>query len=157
VTHDQVEAMSMADRIVVMHHGSVQQVADPITLYDFPANMFVASFIGSPAMNLKPATVTGQGYQIGAAQLLSAPSGTATIGVRPEHLTPSAGAGALEIAGKIALIETLGGETLLHLDDGQTVWQVKLAGHPTVKMGEAMTVSAQKENIHFFSKDGLRL
>ncbi|MEO1536184.1 MAG: ATP-binding cassette domain-containing protein [Pseudomonadota bacterium] len=157
VTHDQVEAMSMADRIVVMHRGSVQQVADPITLYDWPANTFVASFIGSPAMNLKPARVTAQGYQIGAAQLSSAFAGAATIGVRPEHLTPTPGAGVLEIAGKISLIETLGGETLLHLDDGQTVWQVKLPGHPIVKVGEAMTVSAQNENIHFFSKDGLRL
>lgn len=157
VTHDQVEAMSMADRIVVMHQGSVQQVADPITLYDFPANTFVASFIGSPAMNLKPAEMTAQGYQIGAAQFSSAASGAATIGVRPEHFTPAPGAGALEIAGKISLIETLGGETLLHLDDGHRVWQVKLPGHPTVKVGEAMTVSAQQENIHFFSKDGQRL
>jgi len=140
---------------VVMHRGSVQQVADPITLYERPANTFVASFIGSPAMNLKPANVTAQGYQIGAAHLSSAFAGAATIGVRPEHLTP--GARDLEIAGKISLIETLGGETLLHLDDGQTVWQVKLPGHPTVKVGEAMTVSAQNENIHFFSKDGLRL
>ncbi|MEM1264417.1 MAG: sn-glycerol-3-phosphate ABC transporter ATP-binding protein UgpC [Pseudomonadota bacterium] len=156
VTHDQVEAMSMADRIVVMHEGRVQQVADPITLYERPANTFVAAFIGSPAMNLKEAQSNGAGYRLGAAHLASPVPGAARIGVRPEHLIPGEG-GDLTVAGDVRLVETLGGETLVHLNDGETVWQARLPGHPRLAQGERLSVGAQAEHLHFFDGTGARL
>ena len=93
VTHDQIEAMTMADKIVVMNNGKTEQIGSPLELYDNPANLFVAGFIGSPAMNFLPGKVTGSGIDVGAGIFLPIPAGNAAvtgrdviIGVRPEHL-----------------------------------------------------------------------
>jgi multiple sugar transport system ATP-binding protein len=124
VTHDQIEAMTMADRIVAMHHGVVQQIGTPLEIYDRPANIFVASFIGSPAMNLIGGV---HGRQVGSGSIISLAGadislpdrltlgeGAAVLaGIRPEHLRIS-GAGSGSFAGRIELIEPMGLSTLIH-------------------------------------------
>ncbi|MFZ8941217.1 MAG: ABC transporter ATP-binding protein, partial [Gemmobacter sp.] len=118
VTHDQIEAMTMADRIVVMRDGHIAQVGAPLEVYDRPANVFVAGFIGSPAMNLLPATVAGGGeVEVGGTRLAApevaglAPGTAVTYGVRPEHLD-LADTG---LAARVAVVEPTGSETHLVL------------------------------------------
>jgi multiple sugar transport system ATP-binding protein len=117
VTHDQVEAMTMADRIVVMHDGVVEQVGSPLELYDHPANIFVAGFIGSPAMNLikgkikggaKPSFETETGIKLPLAKAPKAADGRPVIyGIRPEHFSLGKGG----IATEVSVVEPLGSET----------------------------------------------
>jgi len=130
VTHDQVEAMTMGDRICVMKDGHIMQVADPVTLYERPANSFVAGFIGMPEMNLAEAvltlgntpelTIAGQTIEVASelAERLSGSEGTVTLGIRPQHLTvePENAAGAF--SGEITNIEFMGHEVNLHVDVG---------------------------------------
>ena len=129
VTHDQVEAMTLADKIVVLRDGLVQQVGSPMELYHNPANAFVAGFIGSPAMNFLPVTVQSvSGDQITVSSDVLAPvtvrakSGSyavgadAILGLRPQYLTPTAGAG--NLSGTVALAERLGSETVLQVTLG---------------------------------------
>jgi multiple sugar transport system ATP-binding protein len=120
VTHDQVEAMTMGDRVAVLRRGELQQVDAPQRLYEAPANLFIASFIGSPAMNLLEATVTGSTVRIGGLDLaLDAPYLRAyegrpiAVGIRPEHFR-FAGSGGLP--GTVLLAEALGSEVLVHVD-----------------------------------------
>ena len=118
VTHDQVEAMSLADRIVVMRDGEIEQIGAPRAVYDQPATRFVAEFIGSPPMNFLPATAVGP-----------LANGAAWLGVRPEHLTidsqSASGPGDLSVEGRITLIEDLGADAYVHVSlaeaDGATV------------------------------------
>src|SRR5437660_6534829 len=125
VTHDQIEAMTMADRIVVLQGGTVQQYATPETVYERPANQFVAGFIGSPAMNFFPVEWRGDGVvfsQDGAAVPLGAAScrplrqaGKGVLGIRPEHFVVAADpAGGIAVT--IKLVEPLGSDTLIHFD-----------------------------------------
>ncbi len=136
VTHDQVEAMTLGDRLVVMHAGRAAQIATPMEIWARPADTYVASFIGSPAMNLFPATLEPGGHaaRLDASSLVlpfhdgprAGPAGRKlTIGVRPEHLSP--GQGGLEL--QVELVEPLGGESVLHarLQDGTEV-TAKLPG-----------------------------
>ena len=121
VTHDQVEAMTMGDRICIMKDGRVAQVGRPMEVYLDPASTFVAAFLGNPPMNLMPAVVDGGRLKIGDArlELAAEPQGTGVIfGIRPEDLTfaPSPGAGTL--SGRVASVEPLGAETLVHVDPG---------------------------------------
>jgi multiple sugar transport system ATP-binding protein len=125
VTHDQVEAMTMGDRIAVMRNGVLQQVGSPRELYDAPANLFVAGFIGSPAMNFFTGTIEAGGIRIGdrllpllATQAAPAPAGRrVAVGIRPEHLTDSAGRAAEtpRLRGRVTLVESLGRESLVHV------------------------------------------
>jgi multiple sugar transport system ATP-binding protein len=127
VTHDQVEAMTMGDRIAVMRKGVLQQLGAPQELYDAPRNLFVATFVGSPAMNLFQATVDGDGIDLGSQHIAlpaAAPAGLAAfrgrrvaVGIRPEHMVePSRDtAGYPTIRGDVALVETLGSERLVHV------------------------------------------
>jgi multiple sugar transport system ATP-binding protein len=114
VTHDQVEAMTMGDRVAVMRDGILQQVDSPLTLYDRPKNLFVAGFIGSPAMNLIKGRVVANGIQIGdwvvpvAREVLAKAGDTATIGIRPEHLTVSDTEAGIPI--DVSVIEELGAD-----------------------------------------------
>ncbi len=129
VTHDQVEAMTMGDRVAVMREGVLQQCADPQTLYDHPINIFVGAFIGSPAMNLYEATLgdSARSLQLGSQQIdlpdqvgLAHPglAGFANrrvvVGLRPEHLPAEDGAGGPVIEGDVDLVEALGSELLVH-------------------------------------------
>jgi len=168
VTHDQIEAMTLADRIVVMSHGRIAQVGKPLDLYYAPADLFVAGFIGSPAMNFFPAEVesveAGKAHIVGgsiAAIVLPAgrfkPGARLTVGVRPEHLTPGAGA-AFATTGVVELVERLGEASYAHVrraDDKMTVAEIR--GRQTPSPGEPVKLSAPAEDIHVFDADNRRV
>jgi len=157
VTHDQVEAMTMADRIVIMKEGTIQQVATPADAYHRPANTFVAGFIGAPAMNmLSAATVQGHaqlwnGVRRPFVTLMSEtpPDGTALIvGARPEDLVPT-DADPL-IQGTVSLIEPLGGQTLLYVDvDGHEII-ASAPGRKAPKPGDRVSLGTDARNLHVF-------
>jgi multiple sugar transport system ATP-binding protein len=142
VTHDQVEAMTMADKIVVLNAGSIEQVGSPLTLYNSPANTFVAGFIGSPKMNL-----------IHGAE--AAKHGATTIGVRPEHLdiVPSGG-----WKGIVGLSEHLGSDTYLKIvtDTVGTV-NLRAGGEVMLRPGDEVHLAPQPGKIHRFGPDGKTL
>ncbi|MCD1635511.1 ABC transporter ATP-binding protein [Martelella mediterranea] len=143
VTHDQVEAMTMADKIVVLRAGNIEQVGSPLELYRKPANLFVAGFIGSPKMNF----VTGkdaEGYN------------AHTIGVRPEHLTLSTESGTWR--GKVVVAEHLGSDTFLHIDvDGIGQITARANGDFPVRHGDVVHVTPDPERIYRFDDKGLAL
>ncbi|MEP6565862.1 MAG: TOBE domain-containing protein, partial [Mesorhizobium sp.] len=157
VTHDQVEAMTMADRIVVMHDGFVQQVGHPLELYDRPVNMFVAGFIGSPGMNFLPATVDKGGKVeavLADGQKLRLPDGlplkngdAITVGLRPEHIQLSED-GALEA--EVEVVEPLGLSTQFYVKlAGQQVC-VFVMGRSNVRPGDKVQLSADPAALHLF-------
>ena len=168
VTHDQIEAMTLADRIVVMNLGRIEQVGKPLELYYTPANLFVAGFIGSPAMNFFPAVVErieGAAARIGGPTIgpLALPSGglapgaRLTLGVRPEHLAAGA-PGAFATTGLVELVERLGKSSFAHVrrtDDKLMVAEIR--GRETPAPGATVTFSAPLEDIHVFDEAGRRL
>jgi multiple sugar transport system ATP-binding protein len=140
VTHDQVEAMTMADKIVVLNAGRIEQVGSPLELYRSPQNLFVAGFIGSPQMNL----LTGEEAEKRQA---------ATVGVRPEHVTLSKSNG--DWSGTVGVAEHLGSDTLLHVDTeklGQIT--VRTNGEVEVKHGEKVFMTPDPKRIHRFDAEG---
>eukprot|EP00119_Amphimedon_queenslandica_P006311 XP_011407057.1 PREDICTED: uncharacterized protein LOC105314531 [Amphimedon queenslandica] len=149
VTHDQVEAMTLADRIVVLRDGHIEQVGTPIELYDFPANAFVARFIGSPKMNF-----------FGADSLTKPPplvsESAATLGIRPEHLQLASGEGAL-VEGRLELVEELGEYVLVHLiGESGNDFVAKLDSKPSAAPGERLGFVADPHRMHFFDHDSGR-
>lgn len=161
VTHDQIEAMTMADRIVVMHDGKIEQVGTPLELYDRPANLFVAGFIGSPAMNIVGGTVSGGAFHlpdgtavpIASAAALSV-EGPVTLGVRPEHLR-------LDPAGvqaEVLIIEPTGSETQVTLRLGGTDFVGVFRERIRVSPGERIGIGFESELVHLFdAESGARL
>jgi multiple sugar transport system ATP-binding protein len=157
VTHDQIEAMTMADRIVVMHDGFVQQVGAPLDLYDRPANVFVAGFIGSPGMNFLPATVKmdggpvavlADGQQLKLVDGLPLKDGTAvTVGLRPEHIR-LAGEGAL--VGEVVVVEPLGLSTQFYVKLANQQICVFAMGRAGVQPGETVRLAADPASLHLF-------
>jgi multiple sugar transport system ATP-binding protein len=156
VTHDQVEAMTMGDRVAVMRAGQLQQFASPTELYDRPANVFVASFIGSPAMNRFDATAERDGIRVGSmllrpsdAQLAAAQGHSKLVaGIRPEHL--SLGDGAMTV--KVALVEDLGSDSYVYgslADDAQSNVIVR-AGRQHPRPGEVVKVAVDSAHLHLF-------
>ena len=168
VTHDQIEAMTLADRIVVMNQGRIAQVGKPLELYYTPANLFVAGFIGSPAMNFFPAVVEGveggrarvKGDAIGPVILPAGaltPGAKLTLGVRPEHLGSGA-QGGFTVTGIVELVERLGKSSYAHVrraDDKLMIAEIR--GRDTPSPGAAATFSAPAEDIHVFDDSGRRL
>ncbi|HWT97155.1 MAG TPA: sn-glycerol-3-phosphate ABC transporter ATP-binding protein UgpC [Terriglobales bacterium] len=167
VTHDQVEAMTMADRIVVLNAGRIEQVGSPLELYHRPNNLFVATFIGSPKMNLLSGTI--ESVANGAATVVlpdgprlsinlrgtSAAPGPVTLGVRPEHLKVGTVAAPGSMPGKIALTEHLGGETMLYVDTaGNHQLVVKSDGLAAQRIGDAVQVMLSPETCHLFNEQG---
>ncbi|WP_417307805.1 ABC transporter ATP-binding protein [Devosia sp.] len=143
VTHDQVEAMTMADKIVVLNAGRIEQYGTPMELYRTPANIFVAGFIGSPRMNF----VTGKDAE---------KFGAATIGVRPEHLTLASGEGMWK--GTVGVAEHLGSDTFLHVHvDGIGQLTVRAGGEHALSHGDTVWLSPDPTRIYRFDKDGLAL
>ena len=152
VTHDQVEAMTLADRIAVMNAGRVEQVGAPLDLFNNPQSKFVAGFIGAPPMNLLPAEALPDH---------SARRGV-LVGVRPEHLIwhggPSSARGAPFLSGRATVVEPLGSDTLVSLDVAGTAVIARLAPRLVRKAGEEVALSADPANIHYFDRaTGARL
>lgn len=157
VTHDQVEAMTLADRIVVFRAGKVEQIGTPLELYRQPANKFVAGFIGSPAMNFLSASADGHFVSIDESPICpsSADSGEVTLGVRPEHLhLDKQGA----FTGTVQVFEHLGGESFVHLamQDGQTL-VAKLDGEHEFSLGQPCRLGIAPEKCHVFDRKGQRV
>ncbi|MEI1252123.1 ABC transporter ATP-binding protein [Rhizobium aouanii] len=167
VTHDQVEAMTLADRIVVLSAGNIEQVGAPLELYERPANLFVAKFIGSPAMNIIPATIAGTGSQttvtltggmsvtLDVATDASEMGKQASFGVRPEDLGVADGADYL-FEGEVSIVEALGEVTLLYIEGlvpGEPI-VVKLPGIYDVKKGQRMRFAADRQKLHLFDATG---
>jgi multiple sugar transport system ATP-binding protein len=161
VTHDQVEAMTLADRIVVLGPAGVQQIGAPMHLYDHPANVFVAGFIGSPKMNLAPGSLGADNrLRIGAAGLdwpapAEAHAGSVTVGIRPEHLVADP-QGAIQ--GEVILVERLGAESYVHLAVPGLAkpLMVVVKGEPPVA-NAAWRVSPMAGRVHVFDEAGLRI
>ena len=147
VTHDQVEAMTLADKIVVLRDGRIEQVGSPMTLYDTPANAFVAQFIGSPKMNfftaadLAPSASSSLGREVGTDM---------QVGLRPEHLTPSDSGNAV-IEGTLELVENLGEYALVHLLTATKVeFIAKTEKPPAVEKGSTISFNIKPGLAHFF-------
>ena len=168
VTHDQVEAMTMADKIVVLQGGIVEQAGTPLELYHHPRNLFVAGFIGSPKMNFFPATVTAVADAATTIQLASGASlavpvrparqkagDAVTLGVRPEHMRL---AGEGEIVGEVMVVERLGGETFLYtqLKDG-TMLIVQADGEIPTGLHERIAIKLDPATCHLFDGDGFAI
>jgi sn-glycerol 3-phosphate transport system ATP-binding protein len=162
VTHDQVEAMTLADRLIVMNAGNTDQIGPPLDLYERPATIFVAGFIGSPAMNRLPGRLAADGVAIGEMILpLPRPFGGAergvTVGLRPEHLELTGENGPLPL--RIELLERLGADTILHgrLPDG-TALIARTGGIAALNLGETVRLIIAPEQIHLFdAQTGRRL
>jgi alpha-glucoside transport system ATP-binding protein len=168
VTHDQVEAMTLADRIVVLSAGNIEQVGAPLELYERPANLFVAKFIGSPAMNVIPATITaagatttvtltgGKSVTLDIATAASEKGKTASFGVRPEDLRLAGATDDYLFEGEVSIVEALGEVTLLYIEGlvPNEPIIVKLPGTHDVKRGQKMHFSAERSKLHLFDADG---
>jgi len=159
VTHDQVEAMTLGQKIVLLNEGKIQQIGSPAQIYDTPANLFAATFIGSPQMNILDGVIEKRGdtllFRAGGIALdvsnrknLEKYNGTTvTIGIRPESLQPDTG----PLFGKVELIEHLGAENLLHaLNDGITII-ARLSPDLKIREGDDISFSLVWKGVHFFS------
>jgi multiple sugar transport system ATP-binding protein len=166
VTHDQIEAMTLADQIVVLDGGLVRQAGTPLELYHHPENMFVAGFIGSPKMNLLPTKVvsadaSGVGVTLpGGATIVVPvhagqlkPGDPVTFGVRPEHMRPSPDGGLIE--GEVLVAERLGGETYLYVQiaPGEML-VVQADGENPTRVHERIAIQANAANCHLFDQSG---
>ncbi len=164
VTHDQVEAMTLADRLIVMNGGVAEQIGTPMEVYDRPASTFVAGFIGSPAMNFMAGKVADSRQSIdltstGGVKVnlplngptSAAPGTPVMVGLRPEHLLPYAN-GPLEL--EIELAEPLGADTLLHGRVGAVheLMTIRQPGHVLAKPGEKRRFNIDSRNLHLFDQ-----
>ncbi|MDE2436742.1 MAG: ABC transporter ATP-binding protein [Sphingomonadales bacterium] len=159
VTHDQIEALTLADRIVVLRDGRIEQIGRAQDVYDRPANRFVAGFIGSPRMNLMEARVDGMNARLPDGQAVNLPFAPATVGltvgVRPEHLSAEIDG---PFRGRVTMIERLGSEITVSLATpaGATLlWQTR--AHEPVVLDQAVTLGAAPGTLHLFADDGARL
>jgi ABC-type sugar transport system ATPase subunit len=169
VTHDQEEAMTLADRIVVMRNCEIEQVGSPMQIYSEPISQFVADFFGSPSMNLVAGAIEqadggarfrAARYEIALPEkFASVPPGPATLGIRPEHAGVAVG-GSGDITLPVRLIEPLGKDTLLYFDDGTprafvTVSEgLEMAG---LKPGAPLALTLTRDRIYLFGADGRRI
>ena len=174
VTHDQIEAMTMADRIVVLNRGRVEQIGAPLELYRRPRNLFVAGFIGSPRMNFLPLRMAETGpagvtVSLPGGQRLTVPvqpggvaaGGEVTLGVRPEHLGLGRavdGVADLILPAEAEVVEHLGGEVVVHarLDD-TAVLDIKADGHQTIRRGDRIEIAVRAPLAYLFGPDGAAL
>ena len=167
VTHDQVEAMTMADKLIVMNSGVAEQVGAPLDIYEYPASAYVAGFIGSPAMNFLACEVTGNGRAVrlnGSGELMlngngAAGGGVATAGIRPEHIA-LCGGGEADLHVTATMVEPLGADTLVHgaltheeTGAANSDLTVRLPGIVRVQAGEQLPLRIDRERIHLFDVD----
>lgn len=167
VTHDQIEAMTMADKIVVLHDGVVEQVGSPMALYHHPRNRFVAGFIGSPKMNFLPVTLTGVSPEGVAVRLPGgsersvpvdgqplASNATLELGVRPEHLVLDEEG---PLRGQIKVLERLGGQTSLYVQMDNELITIMADGDVAYRVNDTVRFGFDPERAHLFDADGLAL
>ncbi len=166
VTHDQIEAMTMADKIVVLQSGQVEQVGSPLALYHRPVNLFVAGFIGSPSMNLLPATITGEdnsGVAVAGPGGINVtvpvesnglhPGAAVMLGIRPEHFVVDPNG---SVGGHALITERLGGLTLLHVElQDKTMLVVQTDGANPTRVHQPVRLSLSPAHCHIFGQDGL--
>jgi multiple sugar transport system ATP-binding protein len=167
VTHDQVEAMTLADRIVVLNGGRIEQIGAPLELYEQPCNRFVAGFIGSPRMNFIEATLLAAAPEQAEVQLADgsqlrchadatrARAGDAVVlGVRPEHLKP--GAGDNTFSARVTFVDRLGGSNIVYFDfpKAELSLTAELPGHARVQAGDAVTLQAPAASCYLFDAEG---
>lgn len=165
VTHDQVEAMTLADRIVVLNSGVIEQVGAPMELYERPRNLFVAEFIGSPKMNLIPAeiiTATAKGATVKTARgdtltiavdaSTAAPGDAVTVGIRPEHIALGGKTGA--IGADVTFAETLGHATYAYASYGETALTIQLPGDVRPRAGQTLDLAVPADQAHLFDASG---
>ena len=161
VTHDQVEAMTMATRIAVLSAGNLEQLGTPVELYTRPQNIFVASFIGSPKMNMIRSVSSAGGIAVPDFGTLkipgSVPPGVISVGVRPEQFSVGEG-GDITAEGQVTLVEYLGSEVFVHVNlaSGASM-MVKAPGHSAHKVGDTISLGIGATEAHYFGPDGLRL
>ena len=169
VTHDQVEAMTFGDRVVVMRDGWVQQVGDPMELYNEPANRFVAGFIGSPAMNFAPVRITGENgsiYAVGEGIRLKVPAHMTnragnhagkevTLGIRPEDLRVANDADPLDMSidAVVEVVERLGSEILLDVAVGSATMVAAVEPTVTAKMHDRLRLAVNPQRLHLFDAE----
>jgi ABC-type sugar transport system ATPase subunit len=161
VTHDQIEAMTMGQRIAVLTEGRLRQIGPPAEVYRAPADAFVAAFVGSPGMNVLPGAPEPERKRVvGCGSLrfrmsMNVP-GAVQIGIRPEHVTlGAAGEGAGDA--EVRMVEPLGSDTLVHLDAGGTRLVAKVPGIPALVTGARVSVQVEQANVHLFDAAGARL
>ena len=150
VTHDQVEAMTLADRVVVLRDGIIEQVGTPLELYDRPANQFVAQFIGTPQMNVLPL------QQVPAVVAQQAPAGAVggAIGLRPENISVRA-TGSTQVPGQVDLVEALGAETLIYVSTPTGAQFVARQNERTgLHAGDAVSLDIDASQAHWFDPAG---
>jgi len=160
VTHDQIEAMSLGDRIVVMHEGRVQQIGTPLDIYNRPANLFVAGFLGTPPMNQirgrvvrndGPAFESEGGFRLRMPEQLAPPvpaDGSVVLGIRPEAIRPGSGVPGFE--GAVEEVEPLGYESLVTVRSGATVMTLRVDAGVTPGIGDVMTLAVEPSGLHWF-------
>ncbi|PAE08464.1 glycerol-3-phosphate ABC transporter ATP-binding protein [Terribacillus saccharophilus] len=166
VTHDQTEAMTMADRMMILHEGEAMQIGKPLNIYNHPANTFVASFIGSPAMNVMEADVSPSGIGLSPHCTLPNPmkgnvkaaSKNVQVGIRPEHILFSAPEQADAVV-EVVNTEVLGTETLITfiLDNAKDQWIARWNGQWQFSVGDRIPIRFDLDAIHLFSKDNGRI
>jgi sn-glycerol 3-phosphate transport system ATP-binding protein len=169
VTHDQVEAMTLADRMMVMNGGVAEQIGTPMEVYHRPASTFVAGFIGSPAMNFLPAVLTAEGVELRGGHKVPLSNGTGsngtgsagrdvTLGIRPEHLTHETGQGIGDIAVQVELVEALGADTVVHarLASSGDPLLARLPGSAHVKTGDTLHFAITPGEVHLFDRESGR-
>lgn len=159
VTHDQLEAMTLADRLVVLNGGNIEQIGAPIEVYDNPASTFVASFIGSPAMNLLEVKANGDGLELVKGTGLSGANVKGgdgyTVGIRPEHMevvdSASAGGG-LTLEVTVNVLEPVGAESFIYasFEEGGPELVVRVSSHAVHPAGEKLTLKVAPEHVHYF-------
>ncbi|MBB4351163.1 sn-glycerol-3-phosphate import ATP-binding protein UgpC [Aliirhizobium cellulosilyticum] len=157
VTHDQMEAMTLADRLVVLNAGRIEQVGTPIELYEKPATTFVATFIGSPSMNLMK---LGNGSAWTGGDRSGLPSNAATIGIRPEDLVIANGSSPTGFSTRVEVVavELVGAESYVHgvAEDGSAI-VFRVSGRSIIAIGETLDLIADRERFHLFDQQGKRI
>jgi len=169
VTHDQVEAMTLGDRLVVMKDGVVEQIGTPLEIYQRPRTIFVAGFIGSPSMNFLPARLDsrGRGIELSGGETLPLPDESlsarggrqVTLGIRPEHLVVTEESSA-QVHLKVDMIEALGADTVVHghLGEDRRLVTVRVPGVMKVATAETLPLRCDPERLHLFDPEsGARL
>ncbi len=162
VTHDQIEAMTMGSRVILLDHGAIQQDGAPQDLFERPANVFVARFLGSPPMNIATAKVTPEGFELGdmkvaapqAADLCARGIASVSLGIRPEHI----GVAEAGVPAVINLVERLGTEQILSVTVNDQTWQVRLSMDQSYDVGQTVRLRLDPARLHVFDVEaGTRL